>query len=388
MSPLAEQTERLVAWMRDHALPMWGRRARDHRGGFYEALLPDGAPCTDMIKRFRVQPRQAYVYAHADALGWTDQGRSASDHAWAFALRAGTDDDTLFGDDAFTGFCHRLTPEGGVADARRDAYDHAFVLLACAWRMRAFGDEQAARVATRTLGFLDTLRQPDGSYLEGAPAALPRRQNPHMHLFEASLALHEAGVDGALDRARAIHALLTERFWDGAVLREFFAEDWSLDPERGEVIEPGHMAEWAWLLDQYEAATGDDQSALIMDLYASAERTGRDPGGSPFLIDETHVPEGGADGTPSRTTRRAWVQMEYAKATLALARRREPGATDKAASLIEAMLASYLDAPFPGGWNDQYDVDGQVISPDMPTSTFYHVMSLAAEAARTARAAP
>ena len=32
--------DRLTAWMREHALPLWGRRARDHRGGFYEAMLP------------------------------------------------------------------------------------------------------------------------------------------------------------------------------------------------------------------------------------------------------------------------------------------------------------------------------------------------------------
>ena len=386
MSQLAEQTERLGAWTREHALPLWGRRARDHRGGFYEAMLPDGTPCTDMTKRFRVQPRQAYVYAHAETLGWTDQGHSASDHAWAFTLEAGTDDHSLQGTSpeeggTFTGFCHLLTPEGGIEDASRDTYDHAFVLLACAWRMQAFGDEQAARVAERTLGFLDTLRQADGSYLEGAPAKQPRRQNPHMHLFEASLALHQAGMDGALDRARAIRALFDQHFWDGSVLREFFQDDWSLDPERGDIIEPGHMAEWVWLLDQYEDATGEDQSQVMHALYEAAERTGRDPGGSVFLIDEARN-----DGTRARTTRRTWVATEYAKATLVRARRGHDGAADHAATLIEAMLASYLDAPIPGGWNDQYGEDGTVTSPDMPTSTFYHVMSLAAEAHRTVRA--
>lgn len=379
MSDLAKQTARLTDWMRTHALPMWGRRARDHRGGYYEALLPDGTPCTDMIKRFRVQPRQAYVYAHAEKLGWTDTGRLASDHAFAFALEAGTDDHTLAGDAAFTGFAHLLTPEGDIEDARRDTYDHAFVLLACAWRMNAFGDEQAADVANRTLGFLDTLRQPDGSYLEGQPAGGPRRQNPHMHLFEASLALHRAGVEGALDRAHDIYALFTKHFWDGQVLREFFTDDWSLHPQKGDIIEPGHMAEWAWLLDQYQDASGTDQSDHIADLYRAAERTGRDPGGSIFLIDEAF-----ADGRASRTTRRTWVATEYTKATLVMARRGVPGAADKAAALIGAMLETYLNAPIAGGWNDQYDEQGAVVSPDMPTSTFYHVMSLAAEADKTA----
>ena len=379
MTALRIQTDRLVAWTRDEALPFWAERGLDPRGGFYEAVGLDGAPLTRMTKRFRVQPRQAYVYAHAHELGWTDTGRTVSDHAWAFALSAGTDDDSLAGEGLFTGFCHLLTPEGGVHDARRDTYDHAFVLLACAWRMRAFGDEQAERVAQRTLGFLDTLAHPEGGFAEGDPAALPRRQNPHMHLFEACLALHAAGLEGALDRARAIRRLMEERFWDGAVLREFFGEDWSLDPAKGHLVEPGHMAEWVWLLDAYEAATGEDQSGLMRALYDAARRLGEDASG--FLIDEAAV-----GGEATKPTRRTWVQTEYAKATLVLARRGDAEAEARAARLIEAMLATYLSGPVPGGWTDQYDEQGAPIAPDMPTSTFYHVLSLAAEAARTADA--
>ncbi|WP_031549392.1 AGE family epimerase/isomerase [Parvularcula oceani] len=379
MTALEEANARLKAWLTEHALPVWGRRGRDHRGGFYEALAPDGAPLMDRTKRFRVHPRMAYAFAHAEALGWTDLGRSASDHAWSFTLEAGTDDGSLSGDGPFTGFVHCLTPEGGVEDGRRDTYDHAFVLLAAAWRLRVFGDEQAGEVAKRTLSFLDRLRQDDGSYLEGVPAALPRRQNPHMHLFEAFLALHAAGVESALERARAIHALFTERFWDGAVLREFFTQDWALDPQRGDLVEPGHMAEWCWLLDGYEEATGEDQSALIMSLYEAAERTGL--GASGLLIDEAHT-----DGAPSRATRRLWVQGEYAKGTLVLARRGKDGMADKAARLIGRFMDDYLGTPMPGGWYDQYDENGDIVSEDMPASSFYHIVSLAAEADRTVAA--
>ncbi|MBB4658771.1 AGE family epimerase/isomerase [Parvularcula dongshanensis] len=379
MTDLSAANARLKSWMIETCLPMWSRRARDHRGGFYEALTPDGAPLMDRNKRFRVQPRQAYAFAHAEHLGWTEQGRSASDHAFAFALEAGTDDHSLAGDGTFTGFAHVLSPEGAVVDAKRDTYDHAFVLLACAWRGIAFGDAQSREVAERTIGFLDTIGQPDGSYLEGKPDALPRRQNPHMHLFEAFMALHRAGLDGALDRAKAIHRLFTERFWDGEVLREFFAEDLTPDPERGDVIEPGHMVEWVWLLDAYEELTGEDQSALMHALYEAAERTGMGHDG--WLIDEAK-----ADGTPLRTTRRSWVAIEHAKASLVLARRGETAMEGKAARLIDGMLGSYFDAPFPGGWNEQYDADGRVVSEDMPTSILYHVVSLAAEADRTATA--
>lgn len=382
MTALTDANERLKAWMIDEALPMWSRRARDHRGGFYEALSPDGAPLTDRTKRFRVQPRMAYALAHAEHLGWTETGRSASDHAWAFTLEAGTDDRTLSSDgEAFSGFVHLLTPTGGAADARRDAYDHAFVLLACAWRMIAFDDSQARDVAARTISFLDTLRQADGSYLEGRPAGLPRRQNPHMHLFEAFMALDRAGLTGARDRAADIRRLFGARFWDGGVLREFFAEDWSLDPEHGQRIEPGHMTEWCWLLDQWQELTGEDESEAIEALYDAALRTG--------LSEETGwlADEANADGTQRQETTRLWVAGEHTKAVLVRARRGMAGAADEAAAMIDRMLSTYLDAKLGGGWNDRYDANGRVVSEDMPSSTLYHVMSLAAEADRTAAAA-
>ena len=64
---------------------------------------------------------------------------------------------------------------------------------------------------------------------------LPRRQNPHMHLLEALLALHVAtGEKNWLRRAGALVDLFKRRFVDpqtGALI-EFFGEDWSAGARR------------------------------------------------------------------------------------------------------------------------------------------------------------
>ena len=88
---------------------------------------------------------------------------------------------------------------------------------------------------------------------------LPRRQNPHMHLLEALLALHAAtGEKNWLRRAGALVDLFKRRFSDpqtGALI-EFFAEDWSPRPgDEGRLREPGHQFEWVWLLYEYIALT-------------------------------------------------------------------------------------------------------------------------------------
>ena len=92
--------------------------------------------------------------------------------------------------DGRPGYVHRLTPDGAVLDARRDAYDHAFVLFALATVYTLDQDAQIRAEIDALLAFLDGhLRSPHGGVHEGLPVSLPRRQNPHMHLFEALLNL-------------------------------------------------------------------------------------------------------------------------------------------------------------------------------------------------------
>ncbi|MEM9233453.1 MAG: AGE family epimerase/isomerase, partial [Pseudomonadota bacterium] len=279
--------ESLRQWLTEEALPLAATAMRDPEGGYFEDLTLTGEPRREQIRRVRVQPRQAYVFAHAHVLGWHKDARALSDHGFDYLLAKAACGDP-FSTENFQGFVHRLNADGSISDPMRDTYDHAFVLLACAWRIRAFDCERSRDVASATLACLDRdCGQPDGSFLEGQPAALPRRQNPHMHLFEAFLALGTATNDERLiDRAAKIYGLFKEQFIreETGTLKEFFAPDWSPDPEKGHLIEPGHMMEWCWLLDEYSQITGIDLGDVIDRLYPTAEKYGLDQD-SGFLMD-------------------------------------------------------------------------------------------------------
>ncbi|WOI52853.1 AGE family epimerase/isomerase [Parvularcula sp. LCG005] len=374
---------RFANWAQQDALPLWYQTAGDATGGFFEDLTMDGVPRKDEIRRVRVQPRQAYVYAHAHMLGWAECGQAASDHGFDYMMEKATG--TSATDGSFAGIAHRLHADGSVSDPKRDTYDHAFVLLACAWRFDAFGDTEARKTAAACLRYLDqTMGQPDGSFLEGDPASLPRRQNPHMHLFEAFMALARATGDAAYTgRARRIFALFETHFFDArnGVLLEFFNQDWSLNADKGDIIEPGHMVEWVWLLDQYQELTGTDVSAYMTPLYDNAIRLGTDAK-SGFLVDAISMTPGKA--IPA--TRRTWVQTEYIKSSLVMARRGRPELATKAAELIDMLFATYLNTEVQGGYIDQFGADGKMISTVMPTSTLYHLISAAAEAKKTVEA--
>ena len=43
------------------------------------------------------------------------------------------------------------------------------------------------------------------------------------------------------------------------------------------------------------------------------------------------------------------------------------------------MFDAYLTADIPGGWHDQRDADGAVITDRMPSSTFYHYLCACSE---------
>ncbi|PZO04614.1 MAG: mannose-6-phosphate isomerase [Hyphomicrobiales bacterium] len=373
-----EPISKLSQWVCDHALPFWQTRGRDAVfGGVHERLHWDGSADLASPKRVRVQARQIYCYAHATDLGWFDGiGFAGTTLDWLLE-KAGSAGGR-------PGFAHVLHCDGSVADPLHDTYDHAFMLLALAWYTKATGDSQARGLIGETLAFLDErLLCSDGSYREGLPPSLPRRQNPHMHLLEAMLALHETiAYPGALDRAGRLRAMLTERFLrPSPVLCEFFDDEWRPAADRaGRIVEPGHQAEWCWLLRRYERAAELAPDVLPSTLIDAAEATA-DPA-TGFLIDEAL-----SDGTPSRSSRRLWPQTEWVKAWLAEQRIGRRGADVKAAHALTQLSAHYLGQPLPGGWIDQMDEGGRPMVDTIPASTLYHVFAAAVEADATIDAA-
>ena len=369
---LRAEAARFKEWCIAQALPRWATNGMDaQRGGFFEKLDPSGVPVANAIRRLRVQARQIYVYAHAAQAGWYDDGVRVALHGFDYLMDKGHTPDGA------PGFVHLLTPEGGIENPLRDTYDHMFVILACAWLARATGDAQIRAVAQATLDFVDEkLTDKQGALLEGLPSSLPRRQNPSMHAFELMLALHETCAwPGALERAAGILKRLTEKFIDPASgrLREYFKADWSVaDGRAGQVSEPGHMAEWAWLLHRYRQLSGADVGALPQRFLTLAGASADTVTG--LLADESDL-----EGTIARATFRMWPQTEALKGWLALAESGQAGAADEAVAAYRRLKTHYLSDVPTGCWCDQRDAAGQIISDHIPASSFYHIFVAAHE---------
>ena len=356
----------------DHSLPLWSREGRDSAaGGFIERLDIEGRADRFAPRRVRVQARQIYCFAKAAQLGWYPQGREIAIKGLEFLLAKAKSPDGR------PGFVHLLDPTGAVVNSSRDTYDHAFVLLAFATVYQLSGDAQVGDEIKSLVGFLDTdLRSPHGGFLEGIPTTLPRRQNPHMHLFEAMIATFDATGDPIYqNRAGDLFALFIANLYDPRrqVLGEYFEEDWSrIEPAR---VEPGHQAEWVWLLKGFERITGCPTARHRAQLLASAMRYRDEVTGCLF-------DEGDADGKIRKFTRRLWPQTEIAKAFIAQAEAGERGAADEALKALNRLYQHYLRHPVLGGWYDQFDHDNRSLVDFIPASSFYHILCAVAEAER------
>ena len=366
----ADIVAKLKHQMIDHALPLWSTVGWDATtGGFIERLHLDGRADPLAPRRVRVQARQIYCYAKAAQMGWYPQGREIALKGLEHLLSKAKSPDGR------PGYVHTLTPDGVVLDPLRDSYDHAFVLLALSTVYALDRDAQVRAEIDALLAFLDAhLRSPHGGVLEGLPASMPRRQNPHMHLFEAMIAAFDATHDAVFQqRAGEFFALFLANLYDKQkqVLGEYFEDDWSkIEPVS---VEPGHQAEWVWLLKGFERITGCPTGRHRGELLASALRYRDEATGC--LVDE-----GDDAGNIRRHSRRLWPQTEIAKAWIAQAEAGEAGAADEARAALARLDRHYLRHPVVGGWYDQFDRDGNSLVATIPASSFYHVLCAVVEA--------
>ena len=362
----------LKSLMIEHSLPLWSGEGWDAAaGGFVERLHPDGRADRAEPRRVRVQARQIYSFAKAAQLGWYPAGREIAMRGLDYLLAKAKSPDRR------PGFVHLLASDSSTINPLRDTYDHAFVLLALSTLYQLSNDAQVRSEIDALLAFIDEdLRSPHGGFIEGIPAAMPRRQNPQMHMFEALIATFEATKDAGLqDRIGDLFNLFVVKLYDPQrqVLAEYFEEDWSrIEPVS---VEPGHQAEWVWLLSGFERVTRCPTARYRSQLLDSALRY-RD-GATGCLFDE-----GDAAGNIRKFTRRCWPQTEIAKAWIAQAEAGEQGAADEARQALVRLYSHYLRHPVPGGWYDQFDVDGRSLVDYIPASSFYHVLCAIAESDR------
>jgi histidinol-phosphate phosphatase family protein len=363
---LAARARAARRWLFDHALPLWSTHGFDAASGcFHERLGPTGRPIAGDARRVRVQARQTYVFATAGRLGWSGP--------WRELTEAGVDALLYRGLRSDGGVRHKLGADGAPLDDRRDLYDLAFVVFALAHAARVLPQRAGACLAAaRTLlCWIDVhWALPPGGYAQGDIDPSPRRQNPHMHLLEALLALHAATGDSAiLARADALATLFAEKLYQPrrGVLPEYFDDHWRPMPgEEGRIVEPGHHFEWRWLLDQLRRAGGADHVALGERLRVHGEVYGVSAAG--ITMDELF-----AEGVVRTGTARLWPQTERLKANLV----QWETAGDEDAGLAAAAafdaLMRYCGTSVPGLWRDRMDANGVLREEAAPASSFYHI---------------
>lgn len=366
--PLVAVRNRFARWLFEDALPFWASTGCDGTAsnpaalGAQECLTLQGAPAQPPFKRVRVQARQLFVFSWAALKGWQPAAQRA-ESIFRFLLNAHRPDG---------GWVKLLARDGAVLDDSADLYDIAFVLFALAWYGRVDSTGQAVELARQTLAWLgQTMALPNGGFMNTRPANNAwRQQNPHMHLLEAVLALHETTGDAAdLAQAHALYALFSQHFMDErtGTLGEYFGPDWqpAAGPE-GQWCEPGHHFEWVWLLQAYARQSGVDTAAQAARLYHFAHQYGVDA--QTALVRDAVA----RNGQILKPTFRLWVQGEALRGALCHDPQDKVGwATRMASNLLDR----YFTGCPTGTWVDQLDAQGAPAASQIPTSSLYHIVT-------------
>jgi mannose-6-phosphate isomerase len=367
-----------LRWLIEQAWPLWLEHGVDwHRRAFHEHLDAASLQCRAEFRRLRVAARQTYVFSKAARYG-TQRAKERADEAVALGL------DFLCGPARLPdgGFAWRFDLANRPIDLTRDLYDHAFVLLALAAAAEVVGADRLRGQAVAVADYIAThFVPPAGGYRESIPDTAPRRQNPHMHLFEALLAAHDAfGDEVFLARARELANLMVQRLFrsrEGA-LPEYLDESLAPQREAGRfLVEPGHHYEWVWLLDRYQAAAGaaglsvrPDLTSVADCLFEFAEQHGVSPAHGLVtngLWSDGAVADGGF---------RLWPQTERLRAA---ALRRHSDA-ERAAQALAALDQLFVGMG-PGLWIERMDADGRAVGGAVPATSLYHLTAALTDAA-------
>lgn len=361
---IAETGSQARGWLLNEAAPLWSVRGRTGSGLFAERIALSGVPDASNFRTF-VQARHIYSFVQIGALGWSGPWRQLVEETTDTLLNRAKRSDGLF--------VHGLDSGANHSDARADLYDQAFVLFALgtaggALNEQSYFDEAEALVDALEARWAHAF----GGFHEGEIVdPRIRRQNPHMHLLEAFLALDEAsGRRRFREAAHEIANLAVQKFIDpttGALL-EYFTDD--LEPAKGvegQIIEPGHCFEWAWLFERL-ACSGREDAVLTSDGLTDFARS--------VGIDQSRgvaINEILTSGQSRDRKARLWPQTERLKA--AVSRFKRLGNEKEAEEVIDAAqgLQKYLEVPVSGLWRDKLHPDGTWVDEHAPGSSLYHI---------------
>jgi sulfoquinovose isomerase len=373
-TPSHRPAEPDAAWLRAEAVRLLdGARAAQLPAGGFGWLDADGRPDP-------ARPRPLWVttrMTHCFALGLL-QGRAGDaalvDHGVA-ALTG------PFADAEHGGWFAALDPDGRPADGPKEAYGHAFVLLAASSATlagRPGAPELLGRISDVILEhFWDDeagamIEEWDRAWTAPDPY---RGANANMHSVEAFLAAAGATGDPAwLDRAlriaeRLVHRGAREHDWR---LPEHFDAAWTVLPEynadqpahafRPYGVTPGHGLEWSRLMVTLALALTEagrpapewlPESAAGLFGRAVADGWDAERGGFPYTTDWK-----GVAVVPERFH---WVVCEAIAAAWALyAATGEQRYADDWSRFWAYARATYLDGR--PGWLHEADAEGRPTS--------------------------
>nr|WP_256515673.1 AGE family epimerase/isomerase [Alsobacter ponti] len=278
--------------------------AVDPAGGFHD-LDTDGSPMpagANPARQLHATTRMVHCFAIGHLMG--RPGCDAIvDHGMAFLWNGHRDA-------ARGGYLWGVGPQGPTDDSKQ-AYGHAFVLLAAS-SAKVAGHPDADRLLADVTETLLTRfwEERHGAVAEEfardwTPLGDYRGQNSNMHLTEALMAAFEATGDGQyLRMAERIADLIVNRHARalGWRLAEHFDAEWALDRDysgspmfRPYGVTPGHWLEWARLLVQLWELGGrrvDWLPGAARGLFLQAVQDGwdRDKGGFYYTLEWSGAP--------------------------------------------------------------------------------------------------
>ena len=276
-------------------------------------------------------------------------------------------------DDRYGGWHHRLEPDGS-ASGRKEAYTHAFVILAASSAVAAGRSGATDLLADALAVFGDRFWEPEaGRVTESFAGDFSDEQdyrgaNSNMHTVEALLAAGDVtGEPRWHDRALGIakHLIDEAARAHGWRLVEHFDSDWSPQLEHNadaldDPFQPygttvGHWLEWSRLLLHLEASLPSSPTWLLeaaTELFSASVRIGWAADGQPgfpYTLDW--------QDRPVVTARMHWVMAEAIAAAAALHERRGDPAVEAWYRCFWDYTEAHIIDRVSGSWHHELDAD-------------------------------
>ena len=347
-------------WLMDQARTLFAlfqHNAVNPKGGFY-ALADDGTPLPNgpggTVRGLHDTTRMVHCFAMAHLLGLPGSDRMI-DHGMAFL--ASHHHDATHG-----GWFWQVDDQGAV-DETKQAYGHAFVLLAASSAMVVGHPGAKALMADVTDILLrrfwdDAAGATTEEYAaDWSPLGPYRGQNSNMHLTEALMAAFEASKDGTyLTMAERIADLIINRHAraEGWRVAEHFTAGWQVDRAydgnpmfRPSGHTPGHALEWSRLLVQLWELGGRrhawlPEAAEALFLHTCAIGWDAGTGGFYYTLDW--------QDRPSRPDRYWWPCAEAIAAASVLRQISDNPAFETWYRRLWSFTATHLIDWHHGGW--------------------------------------